>query len=90
MYCSGLPVVAAKAELSSFKKPGRSLIFSFATFVSILRFGIFSRFCKFSLLRGVYLLKVPRILWHKIFTKPAANTVLDQSYDCDQPRVQFM
>ena len=41
MYCSGLPVVAAKAELSSFKKPGRSLIADFDTFVSILRFGIF-------------------------------------------------
>ena len=40
MYCSGLPVVAARAELNSFKKPGRSLIFSFATLVSILMFGI--------------------------------------------------
>ena len=41
MYCSGLPVVAAKAELNSFRKAGKSFIFPFGTFVSILRFGIF-------------------------------------------------
>ena len=68
MYCSGLPVVAAKAELSSFRKPGRSLIFSFATFVSILRFGIFAalRCSANSVFFADISFKLMRILWHKI------------------------
>ena len=33
--------MAAKAELNSFRKAGKSFIFPFGTFVSILRLGIF-------------------------------------------------
>merc|ERR1719215_1517134 len=41
MYCSGFPVDSDTALLSSARQVFRSLMLSYETFVSILRFGIF-------------------------------------------------
>merc|ERR1719244_19926 len=40
IYCSGLPVVAARVELNSFRNSFRSAIFDAGTFVSTRMFGI--------------------------------------------------